>query len=144
LAISRSGWVLPTSARSMSTRSAARCNMSEVSMCPACASPSSTRGHQSVTTRDSARSIATASLTGEAFPPWPFTSTTLVAQSAERTSSMIVDDVAGHPIDNVPGKPACSPLDVIVSDGPTTIRALSDARASHNDSAMIVSVPSGR
>jgi len=113
-------------------------------MCPACASPPSMWGHQSVTRRDSARNVATAVVVALALPPWPFTRTTLSAHSAERTSSTIIDAVTGAPIDSVPANAACSPLDVTDSVGPTTTRELAAERYAHKASATIESVPSGR
>ena len=65
---------------------------------------------------------AVARSTASRLPPWPLTSTTPAAQSADRTSSTITAAVVSVPSDSVPGKPACSPLAVTVSDGPTVVR----------------------
>ena len=95
--------------------------------------------------RDPSRSrVVIARSTASRLPPWPLTSTTPPDQSAERTSSTITVAVTSVPIDSVPGKPACSPLAVTVSDGPTTTSLRWAASRAARASATIVSVSSGR
>ncbi len=123
--------------RSRRTRSGRSASTSEVSVRPAWASPPGTHGHHGRAARPSRSSVVIARSTASRLPPWPLTSTTPPDQSAERTSSTMTVAVASVPIDSVPGNPACSPLAVTVSDGPTTTpgrhAASRAARASADD-----------
>ena len=69
------------------------------------------RDDVAVTRRPSRRSVDTARPTGSALPPCPLTSTTPAKAPADRTSSTTTDSSAACPIERVPGKPSCSPLD---------------------------------
>ena len=116
----------------------------EVSLAPACASPCSIRGHHEATLRCSLVSVRIAEATASAFPPWPFTNTTPSHQSADRTISIKTSENALVPIDNVPGKPACSPLAEIVRLGAIRIRSSCFAACAHKYCAICVSVSSGK
>ena len=109
--VSLSGRVSPGTARSMCTRAGSRYSIIDVSGWPACGSPSQ-RGWNSSTRRDSAASWAAARAAGPAFPPCADTSTRRPNVSvADRPSSTRSSSSAPWPMDSVPGKPACSPLD---------------------------------
>ena len=119
-------------------------SISDVSTRPAWASPPSIAGRQHVTGRPSARSLVVARASGSALPPCQDSSTTAAKSSALRTSSTTTASSAAWPSDNVPGNPACSPLEPYGSAGATTTSRRPAAAASAIAPAISVSVSSGR
>ena len=101
----------PATARSPSTPSGSTCNISDVSVRPAWASPPGTPHGNQATSRPSDRSSGTADRSASRLPPCPLTISTRPAQrQAERPYSTSRPVSASVPIEIVPGKPSCSPL----------------------------------
>jgi hypothetical protein len=103
--------VTPATADATRTPSGSTCNISDVSVRPACASPPVTPQGNQATSRPSERSSGTAARSASWLPPCPFTSSTRPAhRPAERPYSTSRPVSASVPIEIVPGKPSCSPL----------------------------------
>src|SRR5215472_14700081 len=142
--ISASGRGSPGAALAICTRVGARCSIIDVSVWPACGSPSQA-GRNSSTSRDSARSRAVARAAGSKLPPCAQTKTRCAnVRLAERPSSTMSSSRASWPMDRVPGKPWCSPLAPYATAGATSTSARAPASRWHSATAMSVSVDSGR
>src|SRR3954449_12438543 len=139
------GRVSPATARCPRTHSGSTCNISDVSVRPACASPPGTPHGNQATSRPSARSSGTADRRASRLPPWPLTISTRDAhRQADRPYSTSRPVSASVPIEIVPGKPSCSPLAPYASAGASRTPSIDATAASAAAQATDVSVPSGR